>query len=254
MACPCLAPSHFLNHCWLVVHWNIKNKFQWIRIKLQPFNWRKWVWKNRLQNDDHLTLTSMCCVSGNLIVVPPLSSLFSLQYRAITALYMPLKNAVTLQWRHNGRDSVSNHESHDFLLNRYSDADQRKHQSSTSLAFVGKSPGTGEFPAQMASYAENVSIWWRHHDTAAKRSSAKDWPGFNVCGSTVFHPGLAVLGAGKQWSNEQLSQTNNDFYVLPGIQDHTIYLWQMDAFLLQGDRLYVLNDSWRVSLLLISCF
>ena len=22
---------------------------------------------------------------------------------------------------------------------------------------------TGEFPAQMASYAENVSIWWRHH-------------------------------------------------------------------------------------------
>ena len=44
----------------------------------------------------------------------------------------------------------------------YSDANQRKHQSSTSLAFVGNSPGTGEFPAQMASNAENVSIWWRH--------------------------------------------------------------------------------------------
>ena len=42
----------------------------------------------------------------------------------------------------------------------YSDADQRKHQSSASLAFVG----TGEFPAQMASNAENVSIWWRHHE------------------------------------------------------------------------------------------
>ena len=28
---------------------------------------------------------------------------------------------------------------------------------------VGNSPGTGEFPAQMASSAENVSIWWRHH-------------------------------------------------------------------------------------------
>ena len=26
-------------------------------------------------------------------------------------------------------------------------------------------PGTGEFPAQMASNAENVSIWWRHHST-----------------------------------------------------------------------------------------
>ena len=39
----------------------------------------------------------------------------------------------------------------------YSDADQRKHQSPASLAFVpgihrgpGNSPGTGEFPAQMA--------------------------------------------------------------------------------------------------------
>ena len=42
----------------------------------------------------------------------------------------------------------------------YSDADKKKHQSSASLAFVR---GTGEFPAQMASNAENVSIWWRHH-------------------------------------------------------------------------------------------
>ena len=39
-------------------------------------------------------------------------------------------------------------------------ADQKIHQSSASLAFV---PGTGEFPAQRASSAENVSIWWRHH-------------------------------------------------------------------------------------------
>ena len=43
----------------------------------------------------------------------------------------------------------------------YSGPDQTKHQSSASLAFVR---GTGEFPAQMASNAENVSIWWRHHD------------------------------------------------------------------------------------------
>ena len=41
-----------------------------------------------------------------------------------------------LQWRHYGRDSVSNHLPHDCLLNVYSDADQRKHQSSASLAFV----------------------------------------------------------------------------------------------------------------------
>ena len=28
----------------------------------------------------------------------------------------------------------------------------------------GNSPVTGEFPAQRASNAESVSIWWRHHD------------------------------------------------------------------------------------------
>ena len=47
----------------------------------------------------------------------------------------------------------------------YSSANQRKHQSSASLAFVwGNSPVTGEFPAQMASNSGNISIWWRHHD------------------------------------------------------------------------------------------
>ena len=47
----------------------------------------------------------------------------------------------------------------------YSDADKKKTSKLrvTGLC-AGNSPGTGEFPAQMASYAENVSIWWRHHE------------------------------------------------------------------------------------------
>ena len=32
---------------------------------------------------------------------------------------------------------------------------------------AGNSPMTGEFPAQMATNAENVSIWWRHHATTS---------------------------------------------------------------------------------------
>ena len=43
--------------------------------------------------------------------------------------------SISLQWRHNRRDSVSNHQPHDCLFNRLF-ADQRKHQSSASLAFV----------------------------------------------------------------------------------------------------------------------
>ena len=45
----------------------------------------------------------------------------------------------------------------------YSGADQRKHQSSASQALCGEFTGTGELPAQKASNAENVSIWWRQH-------------------------------------------------------------------------------------------
>ena len=47
----------------------------------------------------------------------------------------------------------------------YWGADQRKHQSSLTLAFVTV---TGEFPTHRASNAENVSIWWCHHDMENK--------------------------------------------------------------------------------------
>ena len=33
----------------------------------------------------------------------------------------------------------------------------------------GNSPVTGEFPAERTSNAENVSIWWRHHETISDR-------------------------------------------------------------------------------------
>ena len=48
----------------------------------------------------------------------------------------------------------------------YSGADQRKHESSGSLAFEQAREFTGDrwFPAPMVSNAENGSIWWRHHD------------------------------------------------------------------------------------------
>ena len=70
-----------------------------------------------------------------------------------------------LRWRHNGRDRVSNQQPHDCLLNRL--FRHRSKKTSTPLVTglcAGNSPGTGEFPEQMASYTENLSIWWRHHD------------------------------------------------------------------------------------------
>ena len=43
----------------------------------------------------------------------------------------------------------------------YSGVDQSKYESSASLAFVRE---ISEFPAQRACNAENVSIWWPHHE------------------------------------------------------------------------------------------
>ena len=71
----------------------------------------------------------------------------------------------SLRWRHNGWDSVSNHQPHHCSLNRLF---RRRSKKTSKLRVtglcVGNSPGTGEFSTQMASNAENVSIWWRHHD------------------------------------------------------------------------------------------
>ena len=70
-----------------------------------------------------------------------------------------------LHWRHNGHDSVPNHQPHDCLLNRlFGRRSKTTPKLRVSGLCAGNSPGTSEFPAQMASNAENVSIWWRHHD------------------------------------------------------------------------------------------
>ena len=49
----------------------------------------------------------------------------------------------------------------------YSDADQKYIKAPRHWPLCGEFTGTGEFPAQRASYAENVSIWWRHHVNVA---------------------------------------------------------------------------------------
>ena len=76
----------------------------------------------------------------------------------------PESSLSPLLWRHNDHDGVSNHQPHGCLLNRLF---RRRSKKISKLRVtglcVGNSPGTGEFPAQMASYAENISIWWRHH-------------------------------------------------------------------------------------------
>ena len=90
---------------------------------------------------------------------------FTWCFHTVSYVWTNVSVYFTLRWRHNDHAGVSNHQPHGCLLNRLF---RRKSKKTSKLRVTGlcagNSPGTGEFPAQMASYAENVSIWWRHHD------------------------------------------------------------------------------------------
>ena len=96
-------------------------------------------------------------------------SRLSLSMSKVKRIYINVMKSIsyiiTLLWRHNGRDGVSNHPPDDCLLNR-----PCRHRSKKTYKLrvaglcAGNSPVTGEFPAQMASNSENVPIWWRHHE------------------------------------------------------------------------------------------
>ena len=111
---------------------------------------------------------------------------------------------MTSQWA----DSVSNHQPHHCLISRLFGCWSTKTSKLrvTGLC-AGNSPWTGEFPAQMASYAENVSIWWRHHESA--------W-----C-ARIFHEISCAILNDVTWSAKTRSRSLTN---PPGQNGH--HLWQ----------------------------
>ena len=62
--------------------------------------------------------------------------------------------SLSLLWRHNGRDGVSNHQPHDCLFNLSFRHRSKKTSKTHVTGFcAGNSPVTGEFPAQITSDA-----------------------------------------------------------------------------------------------------
>ena len=83
-----------------------------------------------------------------------------------------LRTKWQLRWRHNRHDGVSNYQPYDCLLNRlFGHRSKKTSKLRVTGLCAGNSPGTGEFPAQMTSTAEDVSIWWRHHEWPVKTKS-----------------------------------------------------------------------------------
>ena len=87
---------------------------------------------------------------------------------------IPCRYDDTLQWRHNGCDSVSNHHPPDCLLNRWF---RRRSKRTSKLRVTGlcagNSPGVGEFPAQLASNASKAFVRGLHRWPV---NSPPEWP------------------------------------------------------------------------------
>ena len=72
--------------------------------------------------------------------------------------------SILIQWHHNERNGISNHQHLNCSLNHL----LRRRSKKTSKLRVtglceGKSLVTGEFPSQRVCNMENDSIWWCHH-------------------------------------------------------------------------------------------
>ena len=118
-------------------------------------NW-PWVWcqmKHIRHHVYHITTMKQTVQerSGNLWV---------LCYQSVHLLMVILP----LQWHHNDRDGISDHQCLHCLLNCWF---RHRSKKTSKLCLTGlcagNSLGTGEFPSLKAISSENVSIWWRHN-------------------------------------------------------------------------------------------
>ena len=108
----------------------------------------------------------LCCIIplvGKVLLIWSFSNGRVYFYYCVIFL-IEIKYLLPLHWRHNGRNGVSNHQPHDCLLNGlFRQRSKKTSKLRLNGLCEGNSQGTGEFPAQRASNAENISIWWRHH-------------------------------------------------------------------------------------------
>ena len=132
------------------------------------------------------------------------------------SLSIVLRQFHTLRWRHNEHNGVSNHKLHDCLLNRlFRDKSTKTSKLRVTGLCAGNSSGTGEFPAQGASNAENVSISWRHHgksywgETIWEAKPYEIWPS---CHRVKFYLSMAVP---EKSINQVSPDVSREFEIIP---------------------------------------
>ena len=151
-----------------------------------------------------------------------------------------MRYSTALQWRHNEHDGISNHQPRDCLLNYL----LRRRSNKTSKLRVtglcaGNSPVTGEFPAQKASNAENVSIWWRHHGSCQYREK-EDF----LLLSNRITPYL-IWFCSKNISFSDYSTVEIDSRVLPAITPYLSMVVRVVPHVITFIPSSIAKDLWR---------
>ena len=122
-------------------------------------------WSHNFSNGNELDLRNAAMPSLLWRFIPSLKSWFGWVISLHGKPYQPRKWSNTLQWYHKEHDGVSNHQPHDCWFKRlFRWRSKKKSKLHVTSLCEGNSAVTGEFPAQRDSKAENVSIWWRHHE------------------------------------------------------------------------------------------
>ena len=95
-------------------------------------------------------------------------------------------------------DGVSIHRHHDCLPNcLFRRRSKKPSKLRVTGLCVGNSPVTGEFPAQRASNAEKVFIWWRHHEDLTATLDNKHHAGLHW----DYYPGTLPL---THWGRDEM--------------------------------------------------
>ena len=144
----------------IFVHLYLREKLsQYLEMKNKPVNWMLGL------KYDHPFFTLAMTLTLNFL---GWNIIFAISKEKNCVITMKQKRTYqldgTLLWHHNERDGVSNHRGLCCLLNGlFRGRSKKTSKLRVTGLWEGNSPVTGEFPAQRASNAENVSIWWRHH-------------------------------------------------------------------------------------------
>ena len=146
-------------HCerpgWLLEHWILHPYFiwKWFKEHKKVFCQNKESFAGKVKNEALLTPTPDSFDRHEMLC-------YITQCGKSNTRIRFTQTTIPLLWRHNGRSGVLNHQHRDCLFRRsFRHRSRKTSKLRVTGLCVGNSPVTSEFPAQMASEAENVSIW-----------------------------------------------------------------------------------------------